>query len=129
MDAHLFLGWLLIALGTICILLAFAIGVRQYVLQPSTQAKTQAIDFDLAKLIAELITAILKAPPALAFLVVGALLIVGGNRLLSGEPLLPRFTKTKHAQKADRTAPDNAKRDIRYNGSFVLNFPGAAAAG
>ena len=84
-------GWLLIVLGTLSILLAFAIAVKQYILTTATANFAEAESLNPAKLLVDLILGILKAPPALAFLVVGCLLLIGGVRLLSGESLIPSF--------------------------------------
>jgi len=94
MGTHV-LGWMLIALGMCCILVAMAIAVRQFVLSPETRAKTQALDFPLAELVAGLIKAFLSAPPALAFLLAGGILIFCGNRLRNDEPMLPSFKNEK----------------------------------
>jgi hypothetical protein len=86
-DPNTVVGWLLIVLGVLVFLVALGIGVRQFVIG-SRGAETQAIGpGDILKPLIELLKAILNAPPANAFLVVGLLLVGGGAWVLSARPI------------------------------------------
>ena len=88
MNLNLCVGVLLIVLGSLALLLSFTIAMKQYVLKhPPTLGVMGGGGESLGKVFLELLTAILKAPPALGFLVSGLLLIAGGIAVLHLKPL------------------------------------------
>ncbi len=88
MNANVILGIFLLALSTITIVFSFLIAAKQYIFPPST-IKNQAVfpPQELIKLFLQLLDDILKAPPALAFLVVGVLIGAAGITILFLKPL------------------------------------------
>lgn len=86
-DLNLCVGILLIALGTLALLMSFAIAVRQYVFIPPALGVMGGGKESLFETFVGLLKAILKAPPALAFLVSGLLLLAGAIAILHLKPL------------------------------------------
>jgi hypothetical protein len=86
LDSNVIAGWLGIGLGTLCVLMAMVIAGRQYVWPQPKLAAGGGGGGDVLKILVDLLVAILKAPPALAFLVVGLMLIGGGGWVLSTKP-------------------------------------------
>ena len=87
MNLNLCVGILLIVLGSLALLLSFTIAMKQYVFKHPPTLGVMGGGESLGKVFLELLTAILKAPPALGFLVSGLLLIAGGIAVLHLKPL------------------------------------------
>ena len=89
-DLNFWIGVLLVALGSLALLLSFAIAIKQYLLTYRIAlgvAGPIGETADLLKVFLELLKEILKAPPALGFLVSGLLLTAGGILVLHFKPL------------------------------------------
>lgn len=84
--ANMILGIFLLTLATISIIIAFLLAVRPYLAQKAQKAlptpPTSTIDLFL-----KLLDDILKAPPALAFLVAGILIGAAGIWILTVKPV------------------------------------------
>lgn len=87
MNPNILLGSFLIFVATISIVLAFLIAIRQYLFPPHPQGQVALPPEELIKLFLQLLDDILKAPPALAFLVTGILIGSVGIWLLIAKPL------------------------------------------
>lgn len=87
MNLNQIIGIFLIVLGTLVIVLAFLIAVRQYIFPPKTSQKALAPSDDAIKLFLQLLDDMLKAPPALAFLVTGILIGSIGIWILIAKPI------------------------------------------
>lgn len=88
MNPNIVLGIFLLSLSTITIVFSFLIAAKQYIF-PKAPVKNQASlpPQELIKLFLQLLDDILKAPPALAFLVVGLLIGTAGITILFLKPL------------------------------------------
>ncbi|HLJ41410.1 MAG TPA: hypothetical protein VKT50_07960 [Candidatus Acidoferrales bacterium] len=87
---NFWIGVLLVVLGGLALLLSFAIAVKQYLLTYQIAlgvAGPIGETADLLKVFLELLKGMLKAPPALAFLVGGLLVTTGGILVLHFKPL------------------------------------------
>ncbi len=90
MNSNILIGGLFIILATIAIVFSFLIAAREYIFKQVGTKKFAGISappFDLIKLFLQLLDDILKAPPALAYLVVGLLIGAAGIWILAAKPL------------------------------------------
>jgi hypothetical protein len=88
-NLNLCIGGILFVLGVLCVLLSIAIGARKYVfaILPTLGVAGGLPSLpDIWTAIIDLLKEILKAPPALAFLVGGLILLGGGAYVLYVKP-------------------------------------------
>ncbi len=87
-DLNKIVGGLMIVLGTTSLLISFAIALQQYVFRAAETVRglSQGL-IDLVKILLEFGKSLLEAPPALAFLAAGVILVVLGVWILTAKPI------------------------------------------
>ena len=88
MTVSYVLGFLFVGLGTLSILIALAIAVRDYLLsRPKNLFNVEDNDIKLLELVRDLLKTLLTAPPPFFFFILGVSLLVGGAWVLAKQPL------------------------------------------
>lgn len=88
MNLNSIVGILSVVLGALSLLVSFAIALRQYVFSVSDKWRGLTADqIGLIKTLIEFFKQLLQAPPALAFLAAGLILLGVGIWILATKPL------------------------------------------